>query len=158
MPTKPPPDPTASIAELEAQAARIRAELKVPKQNEVFRAAVEAGYLTALADGKVDAKELETMVKAIDLLSDGAVIEWETETLLEECAARAEKEGAGKRATAVGEQLAALGQAETGLYFAALVARASKGIDKKEAEVLKTVGAAAGLGSDKVKEIVKRAT
>ena len=38
-----------------------------------------------------------------------------------------------------------------------LVAAASKGIDKKEAEVLKGVAAAAGLAGDRVKEIVKRA-
>jgi tellurite resistance protein len=152
------PDPKNAIADIEAQATRIRNELKVPKQNEVFGAAVEAGYLTALADGEVDAKERATMVRAVDLLSEGAVIEWETETLLDECAARAKKDGAGKRAAAVGEALAALGQAETGLYFAALVARASKGIDKKEAEVLKVVGTAAGLGTDAVRDIVKRAT
>jgi hypothetical protein len=44
-----------------------------------------------------------------------------------------------------------------GIFFAAVVARASKGIDKKEADALKAVGAAAGLASDKVAEIVKRA-
>jgi hypothetical protein len=153
-----PPEMKTAIADIEAQAAQIRSELKVPQQNEVFRCAVEVGYLTALADGTVDAKERATMVRAIDILSEGAVIEWETETLLEECEARAEKEGAAKRQAAVGAALAGLGQAETGLFFAALVARASKGIDKKEAEVLKVVGAAAGVASDAVKDIVKRAT
>jgi protein-disulfide isomerase-like protein with CxxC motif len=78
--------------------------------------------------------------------------------LLDECAARAKKDGAAKRAAAVGAALAALGQAEAGLFFAALVARASKGIDKKEAEVLKVVGTAAGLATDAVRDIVKRAT
>ncbi|HEY8039421.1 MAG TPA: hypothetical protein VIF15_06490 [Polyangiaceae bacterium] len=151
-------EPKSALADLEAHAQSIRTQLKVPKQNEVFKAAVEAGYLTALADGEVDATEMATMVRAIDLLSEGAVIEWETETLLDECAERAEKEGPAKRATAVGAALAALGQAQAGLFFAALVARASKGIDKKEAEVLKTVGAAAGVATDAVRDIVKRAT
>jgi tellurite resistance protein len=154
---KKPPEPKSALADLETHAQNIRQELKVPKQNEVFRAAVEVGYLTALADGKVDAAERATMVRAIDLLSEGAVIEWETETLLEECAKHAEKDGVGKRAEAAGAALKALGQAEAGLLFAALVARASRGIDKKEAEVLKVVGSAAGLGTDAVREIVKRA-
>ena len=41
--------------------------------------------------------------------------------------------------------------------FAALVAYASKGIDKKEADVLKEIGKAAGLTSDRVRDIVKKA-
>jgi tellurite resistance protein len=151
-------DPKAAIADIEAQAQTIRKQLNVPKQNEVFRAAVEAGYLTGLADGEVDAAERATMVRAIDLLSEGAVIEWETDSLLDDCAASAQQDGAANRAATVGQKLAELGQAEAGLFFAALVARASKGIDKKEADVLKAVGAAAGMTTEKVTEIVKRAT
>jgi tellurite resistance protein len=146
-----------ALPELEAHAEKIRIELKVPRQNDVFRVAVEAGYLTALADGEVDDAETAVMVRAIEILSEGAVIEWETETLLGECAERADKHGAAKRAESAGKELKALGQAEAGLLFAALVAAASKGIDKKEAEVLKTVGAAAGLAGDAIKEIVKKA-
>jgi tellurite resistance protein len=123
----------------------------------VFRVAVEAGYLTALADGEVDDAERATMIRAIEILSAGAVIEWETEALLEECEERAKAEGAAKRAEAAGSALATLGQAEAGLLFAALVAASSKGIDKKEAEVLKGVATAAGLAGERVKEIVKRA-
>jgi tellurite resistance protein len=157
MSKKTPAEAKLSLAELEAYASRIRNELKVPKQNDVFRVAVEAGYLTALADGTVDSAETATMVRAIEMLSEGAVIEWETEELLAECAKRAEKDGASKRAESAGAELKALGQAEVGLLFAALVAGASKGIDKKEAETLKAVGAAAGLAGDAIKEIVKRA-
>ncbi|MGO9836879.1 MAG: hypothetical protein ACLP1X_22010 [Polyangiaceae bacterium] len=154
---KKPPEPKSALADLEAQAESIRKELQVPKQNEVFRAAVEAGYLASLADGEVDEAEHATMVRAIEILSEGAVVEWETETLLEECAERAKLEGAPARAVAVGKQLANLGQANAGLYFAALVARASNGIDKKEAEVLKAVAAAAGVAADTVRDIVKKA-
>jgi len=151
------PEASNALADIEAHAGSIRSELNVPKQNEVFRAAVEAGYLTAFADGEVDDAEREAMVKAIELLSEGAVIEWETENLLDECAARTEKEGAAARTTAVGKTLAELGHAEVGIFFAAVIARASKGIDKKEADALKAVGAAAGVAADKVAEIVKRA-
>jgi uncharacterized membrane protein YebE (DUF533 family) len=134
------------ISNLEARAESIRAELRVPKQNEVFRAAVEAGYLAARADGHVDAEETAAIVRAVEILSSGAVVEWETDA-----------ETPAARAAAVGAALAALGQAEAGIYFAALVAHASKGIDKKEADVLKEVGKAAGLTNDRVRDIVKRA-
>jgi tellurite resistance protein len=145
------------IANLETRAESIRAELRVPKQNEVFRAAVEAGYLAARADGVVDAEEPQAIGRAVELLSAGAVIEWEAEGLVEECARKADAETPGTRAAAVGAELAALEQAEAGIYFAALVAHASKGIDKKEADVLKEIGKAAGLASDRVRDIVKKA-
>jgi tellurite resistance protein len=145
------------IADLESRAESIRAELRVPKQNEVFRAAVEAGYLAARADGTVDAAETATIVRAVEILSKGAVIEWEADDLVAECARKADAETPGKRATAVGAELAALGQSEAGIYFAALVAHASKGIDKKEADVLKEIGKAAGLTTERVRDIVKKA-
>jgi tellurite resistance protein len=151
-------EPTPSLAELEKQADRLRAELKVPNQNEVFRAAVEAGYLVAHADGNFDDTERATLVKAIEVLSVGAVIEWEVETLLDECEARSKKEGAAARASAVGAELKKLGSAEAGLLIAAAVARATKKVDKKEAEMLKAVGAGAGLPQDQVLQIVKKAT
>ena len=40
----------------------------------------------------------------------------------------------------------------------ALVARATKGIAKSEAEVMKAIGKTAGVTPDKMKDIVKRAT
>lgn len=157
------PDPSyaelmAKKLTLEEYANQIRDDLKVPNQSEVFAHAVEAGFLAARADGEVDAEERGVLAKAVELLSQGAVIEWETETLLDECASRAEKEGAATRATKVGEALKALGQADAGLLVAAFVARATNGVAKSEAEVLKAIGKAAGLSADKVKTIVKRAT
>lgn len=145
------------IADLESRAESLRAELKVPKQNEVFKAAVEVGYLTALADGEVDDDETAAIVRAVEILSAGAVVEWEAEDLVAECARKAEAETPAKRAVAVGAELEALGQAEAGLYFAALVAHASRGIDKQEADVLKDIGKAAGVAAERVKAIVKKA-
>jgi tellurite resistance protein len=143
---------------LEEHADQIRDDLKVPNQSAVFAHAVEAGYLAARADGEVDANEREVLTKAVELLSKGAVIEWETEQLLDECQGRADKDGAEARALKVGEALKELGQAEAGLLVAAFVARATNGVEKSEAEVLKAIGKAAGLSADKVKTIVKRAT
>ena len=149
----------ATIDELEKHAEAIRAEIRLPKQqSDVFRAAVEAGYLTALADGEVDRAERSSLVRAVEILSVGAVIEWEVDQLVEDCIARVKTEGASKRAEAVGSDLKKLGQAEAGIFIAAIVARATKRIEKSEAEVLKTVGKAAGLSNDQVAAIVKRST
>jgi tellurite resistance protein len=150
--------PKPATGDLEKHAEEIRGDLKVPRQSEVFRCAVEAGYLAARADGEFDDTERATIVRAVEILSVGAVIEWETEALLDECIARAKKDGADARAKAVGAELKELGQAEAGLLFAALVARATKGIDKREAEVLKVVATAAGVGAEPLRGIVKRAT
>jgi tellurite resistance protein len=143
---------------LEEYAEEIRADLKVPRQSEVIAHAVEAGYLAARADGNVDADERNVLVKAVGMLSQGAVIEWEVETLLDECEARAAKDGPEARAVTIGEALKELGQAEAGLLVAAFVARATNGVEKSEADVLKAIGKAAGLTADKVKGVVKRAT
>jgi tellurite resistance protein len=144
-----------SLAE---HADRIRDELKVPRQSEVFAAAVEAGYLAARADGEVDGEERATLVKAVELLSRGAVIEWETETLVDECRTRAVAEGDQARAEKVGATLRELGHPEPALLVAAFVARATNGVEKSEAEVLKAIGKAAGVSAQAVGGIVKRAT
>jgi len=143
---------------LEDHADKIREELKVPRQDELFKAAVEAGYLTARADGGVDDTERDVLVKAVELLSQGLVLEWETESLIDSCQKLADDEGIEKRAAKVGATLKDLGQAEAGLFVAALVARATKGVEKSEAELLKTIGKNAGMGNDKIRDIVKRAT
>lgn len=143
---------------LEDLAEKIRDELNVPRQDELFRAAIEAGYLTARADGGVDAMERDVLVKAIELLSNGLVIEWETESFIEDCGKLADDEGLEARAVKIGERLKELGHVEAGLFVAALVARATKGVEKSEAELLKIVAKSAGIGTEKVREIVKRAT
>lgn len=143
---------------LEDHADKIRDELKVPRQNELFKAALEAGYLAARADGGVDDTERDVLVKAVELLSQGLVLEWETDGLIDELKKLADDEGLEGRATKVGAVLKDLDQAEAGLFVAALVARATKGVDKSEAELLKSIGKSAGVSTDKVRDIVKRAT
>ena len=144
------------LKSIQDHADAIRADLAVPKQNEVFEAAAEAGYLAANSDGNVDAEEREMLVKAIEVLSTGAVIEWEVETLLESCETRAKADGAGKRAEVVGAKLKELGQPEAGLLFAAFVAQASGGIDKQESSVLHAIGKAAGVAKQKVTALLKK--
>ena len=143
---------------LEKQAEEIRAALAPSAtQGEVFRAAAEAGYLTALADGSEDDVERAALVSAIEVLSKGFVVGWETETFLDEAAAKVKADGAPARFTAVGKRLAELGHAEAGLLIGATVAHASGGIDKAEAQVLEKIGAAAGVGRQEVASIVKKA-
>jgi tellurite resistance protein len=146
----------AELADIQKHADDIKKDLAVPKQNEVFEAAAEAGYLTANADGTIDDEERDMLVRAIEVLSTGAVIEWEVESLLEACGERAKTEGESKRADAVGAKLKTLGQPEAGLLFAAFVAQASGGIDKKEAAVLHAIGKAAGVAKAKVTALLKR--
>lgn len=143
---------------LEEHAAEIRSELAAVRQSDLFAAAVEAGYLAARADGKVDDAERDILARAVELLSQGAVIEWETSQLLDGCEARADAEGEEARAAKVGERLKELGQAEAGILVAAFVARATGGVEKAEAERLKVIGKAAGLSGQVVGAIVKRAT
>jgi tellurite resistance protein len=144
------------LADIRKHADAIKTELAVPKQNEVFETAAEAGFLAASADGTVDEEEHQMLVEAIEVLSTGAVIEWEVESLLEACAAREKADGAGKRAEAVGAKLKALGQPDAGLLFAAFVAQASGGIDKSESAVLHSIGKAAGLAKNKVTALLKK--
>jgi tellurite resistance protein len=146
-----------NLAYLEEQADVVKAGLAGDHQAELFKLAVEAGYLAALADGEEDTTEREALVEAIESLSKGLVIEWETEALLGEVAARLSSEGAAARAIAIGERLKTLGQAEAALLVGALVAHASGGVDKKEAATLQKIANAAGLQKDQIVAIVKKA-
>jgi tellurite resistance protein len=147
----------AKPSAIEKHAEQVQKELSVPDQGKLFTAAVEAGYLAALADGAEDAGERAALVKAVEVLSKGIVLEWETEDLLGQCWQRISTEGAEARAAAVGATLKASGHAEAGLFVAALVALASNGIDANEAAVLEKIGSAAGIAKSQVGAIVKRA-
>ncbi len=144
------------FADIEKHAEGIKKDLAVPKQNEVFKAAAEAGYLAACADGTVDDEERAMLVRAIEILSEGAVIEWEVEDLLESAEKNAKADGETKRADAVGAKLKELGQPEAGVLFAAFVAQSSGGIDKKESAILHAIGKAAGVAKTKVTALLKR--
>jgi tellurite resistance protein len=139
--------------ELDTHAAKVREKLSVPRQSEVFRAAIEAGYLAATTDGTFDDGEKKAVITAIEILSQGAVIEWEAEELVSQCAAQTGKPD--ERAKAVGAKLKELGAPEAGLLFAAFVAHATAGIDKKEEGVLKAIAKAAGVADKRLKEIIK---
>lgn len=147
----------AKPSAIEKHAEQVQKELSVNDQGKLFTAAIEAGYLAALADGAEDAGERAALVKAVETLSKGLVLEWETEDLLGQCWGRISTEGAEARAAAVGEILKASGKAEAGLFVAALVALATNGIDANEAAVLEKIGAAAGIAKQQVGAIVKRA-
>jgi tellurite resistance protein len=146
-----------SKADIEAIAKQMQAALSVPKQNDVFRYAVEAGYLCALADGNADEAEKATLVAAMHQLSSGLVIEWEVDAMIDECNEHIGMEGRDARCQVVGEKLAELGQAQTGLLLGALVALTTTGLDKSEAEMLEKIGKAAGIAKKDIGALVKQA-
>jgi tellurite resistance protein len=143
--------------ELAKYGAAIEKVLPVNDRDKLFETAVEAGYLIALADTTADDEERKAIDDALFGISKGLVIDWEVDALVNRACEHIGAEGHVARAQAVGETLQALGQAEAGLYIAALVALASGGLDKREVEVLKRIGAAAGLSSDEVAAAVKKA-
>ena len=147
-----------ALSELEKHATEIRDDLGAADQSRVFALAIEAAVLAALSDGEIDADEKAALVRAVEILSKGAVIEWETETLVDEHIERAKKDGAEARAKAVGAALSSLGRAEAAVFVAGVVAAATGGVDKAEAEAIRAVATAAGIAADKTKSIIKRAS
>jgi tellurite resistance protein len=148
---------TLNVSYLEEQADEVRKSLPAGNQSVLFEAAVEAGYLTAQADGTEDEGEREALVKAIEILSAGLVLEWEVEPLVEKVAERVAKEGADARCAAVGKRLKELNAAEAALLIGAVVAHATAGIDKKEASVLEKIATAAGLEKKQIAAVAKKA-
>jgi tellurite resistance protein len=148
---------TLNVGYLEQQADAVRKSLSGPRQSALFEAAIETGYLTALANGTEDEGEREALVKAVEILSKGLVIEWEAEALIEKIAARLDEEGNDPRCAAVGKNIKELGQAEAAMLVGAVVAHATAGIDKLEAVVLEKIGTAAGLAKPQIAAIVKKA-
>jgi tellurite resistance protein len=136
----------AKLADL---AAAVRSELEFRGQDEVFGVAVEIGYLAARADGTFDEAEKKAIVEAVEILSQGVVIELEVDAII------ADADASGRDAKALGEKLAALNQAETGLMFGAFVAQATHGIDKDERKVLRDVGRAASIKDHRIRAILK---
>ncbi len=151
------PKKSLNVSYLEQQAQAVRASLQGPDQSALFEAAVEAGYLTALADGVEDEGERDALVKAIEILSEGLVLEWEVAPLVEKIYGRIHAEGNDARCAAVGKRIKELDQAEPVLLIGAIVAHATGGIDKQEAGVLEKIGTAAGVAKGQIASIVKKA-
>jgi tellurite resistance protein len=146
-----------NIGYVQQQAQAVRKELSGNNQSALFEAAVEAGFLTALANGTEDPGEREALVKAIEILSEGYVIEWEVEPLIEKISERIDTQGSDARCAEVGKKIKELGQAEAALLIGAIVAHATAGIDKQEAQVLEKIGTGAGLVRQQIAAIVKKA-
>jgi len=144
-------------ADLKKIAADMRKVMTGPTLNQVYRLAMEAGYLCALADGEADDGEKAAIVKAVHDLSSGLVVEWEVDALIDQCNEAIGNEGFDARCSAVGAGLKELGQAEAGLLLGAYAALATGGLDKKEAGMLEKIGSAAGITKNQVANLVKQA-
>src|SRR5688572_18947848 len=68
----------------------------------LFNAVVEAGYLVAAADGKVDDAELDTIKRAVLTLTENEMTEDEVDTLVDDLVDLRRTAGEGPRCTAVG--------------------------------------------------------
>ena len=134
-------------------AEAVRKELEFRSQQEVFVQAVELSYLAAQADGAMDDAEKKRIVEAVDVLSQGTVIELEVESIIEEADASDADEATA--IASLGAKIKELGHADTCLLFAAFVAQATAGIDKNERRVLRAVGKAAGLKEARIRGILK---
>src|SRR6266496_3228799 len=77
------PKKSFNVSYVEQQAQTVREQLSGNRQSALFEAAIEAGFLTALANGREDEAEREALIKAVEILSAGLVIEWEVEPLVE---------------------------------------------------------------------------
>lgn len=143
--------------ELAKYGETIEKALPVDDRDKLFETAVEAGFLVALADTDADSAERKAIDDALFAISKGVVIDWEVDALINRACEHIGTEGHAARAEAVGETLQALGQPEAGLFIAALVALASRGLDQREVDMLKKIGAAAGLDADTIAATVKRA-
>jgi tellurite resistance protein len=144
---KPTKDKLAQYAEA------VRKELDFRGQQDIFALAVQLGHLAARADGTVDDAEQKRIVEAVDILSQGTVIELEVESIIEETAAQDADEAT--TIANLGAKMKELGHADAGLLFAAFVAQATAGIDKAERRVLREVGKAAGLKDARIRSILK---
>lgn len=139
---------------LQAMADAVRKELKEFRdQDAVFKLAVETGYLAAKADGSVDDEEKKRIVEAVEILSQGVVIELEVDAICEEVDGA--DQSTEERIASIGGRLDELGQGDAGLLFGAFVAQATHGIDKSERKVLREVGRAAGVSARRIRAILK---
>ncbi|MFO0565363.1 MAG: hypothetical protein U0263_06860 [Polyangiaceae bacterium] len=143
--------------DLKKIAAEMRKAMTGPALNQVYRYAMEAGYLCALADGEADDDEKKAIVEALHDLSSGLVVEWEVDAMMDECNEAIGSEGHAGRCDSVGKKLKELGHAETGLLIGAYTALATAGLDKKEAGMLEKIGSAAGIPKTQVTNLVKQA-
>lgn len=142
-----------NVQRLRDYASNVRGQVDAADQQKVFHAAVEAGYLAATADGSFDEQEKAALVKAIELLSEGSVIEWEVDSVVESLASAPGT--SEERVANAAEKLKASGHPEAGVLVAAFVAQATSGIDKKEEKILKAIAKAAGVTDKRAREILK---
>jgi tellurite resistance protein len=148
---------TGGLTALGKHAEALRNALGAAEQNELLAAAVEAGCLAAFGDLEVDEGERRAIIDAAGALSSGAVVEWEADSLVDDCVKRIADEGIEARVAAVGGTLKRLGHPGTGIVFAVFVAGATGGVDRLEHGVLEGIAEEAGLPSGELAAILAKA-
>jgi tellurite resistance protein len=120
-----------------------------------FDALCEAMYLMALADGKLDQSEEDTLRGAIRELSEGQVRSAHIASMMDKAAQRMKAEGRDARVKAVAAQLKGdPGTAEAAFVLAAAIAFADEEIADEENDVLNDLADQLGIDGDVAEQLL----
>ena len=111
----------------------------------LFEAIVEASYLVASADGKVDDEERKTFERVVYAACGGTVAANQVAALVGDFEGLLEDDGLDARVAAIAKQIAKKEHAREVLRIAALIAQSSEGIADSERVVLDKIAKACGL-------------
>ncbi|MGH7283189.1 MAG: tellurite resistance TerB family protein [Polyangiaceae bacterium] len=111
----------------------------------LFEAIVEASYLVASADGKVDDEERKTFERVVYAACGGTVAANQVAALVGDFQGLLDDDGLDARVAAVAKQVAKKEHAREVLRIAALIAQSSEGIADSERSVLDKIAKACGL-------------
>ena len=116
----------------------------------LFEAIVEASYLVASADGKVDDEERKTFERVVYAACGGTVAANQVAALVGDFEGLLEEDGLDARVAAVAKQVSKKEHAREVLRIAALIAQTSEGIADTERSVLEKIAKACGLAGKDV--------
>lgn len=111
----------------------------------LFEAIVEASYLVASADGKVDDEERKTFERVVYAACGGTVAANQVAALVGDFEGLLADDGLDARVAAVAKQIAKKEHAREVLRIAALIAQSSEGIADSERSVLDKIAKACSL-------------
>jgi tellurite resistance protein len=117
-------------------------------------ALVDLAVLVAVADGHIDGAERAALTESIEAIAGGRLGVTLAEHLVEESCAQIRALGPEASARLVGEVLAKHQAAEEGLRLGMAIAWASEGMSAIERARIEQIARAAGVGAERVGELV----
>ncbi len=125
--------------------------------DEGLMALVDLAVLVAVADGHIDAAEMEALTESIAAIAGERLAASLAKPMVEESCAQIRTIGPDACARLVGEVLGAHGAADEGLRLGLAVAFVSEGMAPIERQRLEQVARAAGAGAARVGELAAEA-